>query len=118
MRTDRQPDVAKLIDTFAILGTRLKKELACIIFMVCNGTSVSPSAVHLAILASRELESDENCQSNRCPCPHSIQHFLNIINKRYHQIDSCLKKYIVIFCISKMVLHKLYVFYFCYSLPV
>ena len=62
MRTDRQPDMAKLIVAFAIFGTRLRKELACIIFMVCNGMSGSSSAVDLAVLACRERQSDENCQ--------------------------------------------------------
>ena len=53
-RADRQTDMTKLIVSFAILGTRLKKDLACIVCMICNGTSESSSAVDLAVLAYRD----------------------------------------------------------------
>jgi predicted nucleotidyltransferase len=57
MRTDRQSDMAKLIVTFAILRTRLKKELAYIDFsgyVAFNGMSESSREVDLAVLAYRE----------------------------------------------------------------
>ena len=57
MRTDRQPDMAKLIVAFRNFVKTLNKELACIVcsgYVAFNGMSETSRAVQLAVLAYRE----------------------------------------------------------------